>query len=150
MDLNLLGPSTSNSTLSDGIIFQETSRVNAVTEIGSQLNDLFNDPEYSQELFDLQRNLQDLIAPHLPQLNRFRNFLTIMQPFINRKFLTQLSQNDLQMEGIMISAQIASVLPDLTPRIMEWIKQNIPVSFDQFKKFGAPEEDNNKDKDSEV
>lgn len=121
----------------------EHERTRAIEEIGGQLRDLFNDPQYNEELYNIQNNLGNILTNQLltPQ---FESFKEIMRPFLNRKSLAQLDHLDI--EGMMISAQIASVLPNLAQKIYSWISENVSVTFQDLRQYSR---DSDKDEDSD-
>lgn len=123
---------------------EDTERDRAIQEIGGQLRDMFNDPQYNEELFSIQQNLAQLLTTEMANV-QYENFVEVMQPFISRKNILGATQRHLDIEGIMISAQIASVLPDLTRKIFCWISDNLQISFSQLRQYSESKEDSDGD-----
>ena len=61
---------------------------------------------------------------NLMQGGPFQNFLSLMTPLMNRKVAAGLTRNDLDIETLMISAQIVAAMPSLARSIYNWILQD--------------------------
>ena len=55
---------------------------------------------------------------------QFGSFLSLMRPLMDRKVAAGLTSNDLDIETLMISAQIVAALPSIARSVYNWIMQD--------------------------